>query len=56
MSEVNDKKCKCPFCDGELDEEFMPFCKTCNVTIKYCSHCGAAIPSEATNCPECGQS
>jgi hypothetical protein len=56
MSNEDKNKCKCPFCDGELDEAFIPFCKTCNVMIKYCIHCGKPIPVESTICPECGQS
>jgi ribosomal protein L40E len=56
MSGVKNKNCKCPFCEGELEEEFVPFCKTCNIPVKRCSKCGAVIPSEANNCPECGQS
>ena len=56
MSDVKNKKCKCPFCEGELEEELVPFCKTCMVPIRYCSNCGTVIPSEETNCPECGQS
>ena len=52
----NNKKCKCPFCDHELEDSGLPFCKFCHVNIKYCENCGTPIPSEVTNCPECGQS
>ncbi len=50
--------CKCPFCESELENQGMPYCKTCNITIKFCTHCGKPLPidSESTVCPECGQS
>jgi hypothetical protein len=54
--EENEKKCRCPFCDGELEEQGFPFCKTCNLSIKKCKYCGKPVPAETTVCPECGQS
>jgi len=56
MSDEMDKKCKCPFCNGELEDKEMPFCKTCHIRIEYCNRCGAAVPADAPVCPECGQS
>ncbi len=60
MTDVNkDKnKCKCPFCDAEIETKEMTFCEHCKVDIKvsYCKECGKPIPPEATVCPECGQS
>jgi predicted amidophosphoribosyltransferase len=58
MTDENKKnqECKCPFCDGEIEEKELPFCSSCNTPIKYCKNCGTPIPSEVNNCPECGQS
>ncbi len=58
MTDKNKKnqKCKCPFCDIEIEEKELEFCTSCHTPIKYCKNCGTPIPSETTNCPECGQS
>jgi len=56
MSDIKNKECKCPFCEGELEEDLVPFCKTCQIPVKRCSVCGAVIPLEVNNCFECGQS
>lgn len=48
-----EKKCLCPFCDMELQEE-SPICKGCGANLRYCENCGAALSKDAEKCPECG--
>jgi tRNA 2-thiouridine synthesizing protein A len=30
---MNNKKCKCPYCDSEIKESNLPFCTPCDVEI-----------------------
>ena len=31
---MNEKKCKCPYCDEEIKESDLPFCKPCDAKLK----------------------
>ncbi|GAG46155.1 unnamed protein product [marine sediment metagenome] len=44
----------CPYCEGEILEAGFPYCKPCNVTLRYCARCQIAVVREATVCPQCG--
>ena len=57
MSEKNDKKikCKCPYCDAEIEFEEFPFCSSCNIQITYCKKCGMPVPINSAKCPSCGE-
>lgn len=51
-----EKQCVCPYCDEELLNLNLPFCRTCGVMIRLCTHCHVAIRDEdADVCPECGK-
>ncbi|MFC1952821.1 Fe-S cluster assembly scaffold protein NifU [Chloroflexota bacterium] len=32
-SKSEDEKCVCPFCDKEIEDESLPYCKACKATI-----------------------
>ncbi|MEW5899724.1 MAG: hypothetical protein AB1652_11225 [Bacillota bacterium] len=59
MEEIKEKnwqaqnKCRCPFCDAEVDEAFAHMCQACQVEIRYCSNCALPVPKDAEVCPEC---
>lgn len=46
---------KCPFCDEEIAEMAFPYCESCQVMLDSCPHCGGAMRSAATVCPQCGK-
>lgn len=53
----NDAKgteCRCPYCDAPIKVE-SPFCQPCNVELRFCPHCGQAIPKQTERCPKCGK-
>jgi len=51
-----EKKVKrtCPYCEGEIIDSDLPFCKPCGVTLLYCVTCQTAVDREAEVCPKCG--
>jgi hypothetical protein len=57
MTEKDEKKikCKCPYCDHEIEVEELPFCGACNIQIVYCKKCGMPIPVNESTCPTCGE-
>ena len=48
------EKCKCPYCDQELEAAGAPFCQPCGVALKYCPSCRKVAQQDATVCPHCG--
>jgi hypothetical protein len=48
-------KCKCPFCDTEIEEESI-ICSVCKVKIIHCKKCGSPVASNSKKCPSCGES
>ena len=45
--------CVCPFCEGAVDA-WAPWCKTCEVEVRFCVSCEEPLPADATACPSCG--
>ena len=50
-------KCKCPFCEGEIEinPEFSALCKPCTITIITCKSCGGPAREGQEKCPQCGE-
>ena len=44
----------CPYCDIEITETNLPFCKQCKNTLIRCTKCLAVIPEGETVCHNCG--
>jgi len=47
-------KCKCPYCDADIEEKESPICKVCNIRITYCPECGYPVSNNIDKCPNCG--
>ncbi len=47
-------KCRCPYCDGELDRS-DPLCAPCSIVFVTCAHCGADMREGLETCPACGR-
>jgi len=56
MSDEDSKKikCKCPFCDTEIEEESI-ICSACKIEIIRCKNCGSLLASGSKKCPNCGE-
>ncbi|MBA7550840.1 hypothetical protein ES705_43365 [subsurface metagenome] len=48
------EKCSCPYCEEELIISALPYCQSCNVTLRYCIKCQIAVTREVAVCPQCG--
>lgn len=48
------KKCVCPYCDVEIIQMKLPYCKDCGVVLRYCASCHVAVGPGVEVCPECG--
>ncbi len=50
-----DRKCKCPYCDAELELScFDPaFCEPCGKEIVVCKQCGTSYGKDQKVCPKC---
>lgn len=50
------KKCKCPFCESELEFDCMepPFCESCKIKLVLCKKCGQVYNEKSKKCPKCG--
>lgn len=48
------RKCVCPYCEGEVVISALPYCQPCGVTLRYCVNCQIAVEREAEVCPQCG--
>jgi Double zinc ribbon len=44
----------CPYCDEDVKNARLPFCKPCEVSLPYCAKCREVVPKDATTCPYCG--
>jgi len=53
--EETGKKCICPYCDAEVDEEAI-FCVACKTAMIECAGCGKPVREGVTKCPHCGGS
>lgn len=47
-------RCICPYCDEQIKVEMAPFCQSCGVTLRYCTHCQVALDAGVQKCPSCG--
>ena len=45
----------CPYCDEEIALEPFPYCRPCQVTLRYCLRCNIVVKRKAKVCPQCGQ-
>ena len=52
--DLKKKKCKCPFCDSEIEEESI-ICSACKIEIIRCKKCGSLLASNSKKCPSCGE-
>ncbi|MFA5317801.1 MAG: Fe-S cluster assembly scaffold protein NifU [Dehalococcoidales bacterium] len=46
----------CPFCDGEVMEADLPYCKACGVKVLLCPNCKQPVGKDVSQCPKCGAS
>ncbi len=44
----------CPYCDEDVKNAKLPFCKPCGVSLPSCASCHEVVPKDATTCPYCG--
>ena len=44
----------CPYCDEEMTEATITYCKACGVTIFYCPVCREPLSRDNEVCPHCG--
>ena len=49
-----DQRPSCPYCEEEIISAKYPFCKPCEVSLRYCTKCQIAVAREETICPQCG--
>jgi hypothetical protein len=47
-------KRRCPYCDEELILNPAPYCKPCQVELRFCPKCNIVVEREAEACHECG--
>jgi nitrogen fixation NifU-like protein len=47
------EKCYCPYCDGPL-EGLEGVCKTCDIELEECAHCGHLTRKGEESCTNCG--
>jgi len=47
-------KCKCPFCDTDIEEESI-ICSVCKIELIRCKKCGSPMVSNSKKCPNCGE-
>jgi len=44
----------CPFCDEEIMDASLPWCRACQVTVFHCPKCREAVSRGNEVCPNCG--
>jgi len=42
-------------CDEEIALDPFPYCRPCQVELRYCFKCSIVVERKAKFCPECGQ-
>ena len=54
LIEQGEKPRVCPFCESEIMEADLPYCKLCGVKTLLCPQCRQPVAKEASSCPGCG--
>lgn len=54
MKETVKVRCICPYCEEELRADEFPFCRRCEVELKYCARCEMVVERDLERCPHCG--
>jgi predicted amidophosphoribosyltransferase len=56
MTEQKEEKKKvfCPYCDEEIRNSNLPYCRVCGLTTFTCPGCGKTVARENEVCPHCG--
>ena len=54
MAEKTKRHDACPYCDVEILEADLPFCRACQVKIVYCPSCRKPVARDKKTCPACG--
>jgi nitrogen fixation NifU-like protein len=49
----HDDEGSCPYCDGPLDED-KGMCKSCQIELVECPHCGQITNARGETCVHCG--
>jgi len=49
-----DESCNCPYCDGPLDEHDKGVCRSCEIELIECPHCGEITNARGETCIHCG--
>jgi len=44
----------CPYCEEEMRQADLPYCRACQLTVFYCPKCRKPLPREKRVCPHCG--
>ncbi|MFH1382767.1 MAG: zinc-ribbon domain-containing protein [Chloroflexota bacterium] len=44
----------CPYCDEEMLQADLPYCKPCSMTILYCPECHKPVARNSKKCSHCG--
>lgn len=47
------EECYCPYCEGPL-EGMEEYCRTCQVELEECPHCGNLTRKDGASCSSCG--
>ncbi len=49
----HDEGCNCPYCEGPLEED-QAVCKSCQIELVECPHCGQITNARGESCVHCG--
>lgn len=49
-----EKKDTCPYCEEQILGFKLPYCKPCEVKLRYCAKCGVSVIRDSACCPTCG--
>jgi nitrogen fixation NifU-like protein len=49
----HEEACKCPYCDGPLEED-KAVCRSCEIELVECPHCGEITNARGDRCVHCG--
>ena len=49
-----EEHCACPYCDEDIADESLPYCKACKAELSHCPECGKPMEKDARTCENCG--